>query len=154
MPRYWVGMPSEKITLVLPPPLAAAVNSRAQRLGMEPAAYARMLIHGVIHNADPLPYALRVVVPELARRYPDGAPDGTKWEDAPITTILDVAAGLLTRERVTPPPADLLVIETERESEGRWIAEVPSMPGCLVYGATRWEAIRRVVELAAEVGKP
>ena len=46
-----------------------------------------------------------------------------------------------------------LTIETERESEGRWIAEIPSMPGCLVYGATRWEAIRRVVELAAEVGR-
>jgi len=65
-----------------------------------------MLIHGVVHNADPLPYALRILVPELARRFPDGAPDGTRWEDAPMTTILDVAAGLLARERVAKEPAE------------------------------------------------
>jgi hypothetical protein len=99
-------MQSLKLTLILPPALAAAVNSRAQRLGMEPAACARMLIHGVIHNADPLPYALRVLVPELARRYPDGAPDGTRWEDAPMKAILDVAAGLLARERVAKEPTE------------------------------------------------
>jgi hypothetical protein len=99
-------MQSTKLTLVLPPALAAAVNARAQRLGMEPAACARMLIHGVVHNVDPLPYALRVLVPELARRYPDAAPDGTRWEDAPMTTILDVAAGLLARERIVKEPTE------------------------------------------------
>jgi hypothetical protein len=95
---------STKIVITLEQSDYAAVNTRAQRLGMEPAACARMLVHGVIHNADPLPYALRVLVPELARRYPDAAPDGTRWEDAPMTTILDVAAGLLSRARVIPEP--------------------------------------------------
>ena len=36
---------------------------------------------------------------------------------------------------------DKLIIETEREDDGRWIAEVPLLPGALAYGATREEAI-------------
>ena len=32
-------------------------------------------------------------------------------------------------------------IETEREDGGRWIAEVPELPGALAYGTTREEAI-------------
>jgi len=27
-----------------------------------------------------------------------------------------------------------LTIETEQEADGRWIAEVPQLPGVLVYG--------------------
>lgn len=40
------------------------------------------------------------------------------------------------------------LVETEQETDGRWIGEVPSLPGCLAYGATRDEAIRRVEALA------
>ena len=42
-------------------------------------------------------------------------------------------------------------IETEREDDGRWIAEVLELPGCVVYGATRSEAIARVEALALRV---
>jgi hypothetical protein len=31
----------------------------------------------------------------------------------------------------------MLKIESEREDDGRWIAEVPALPGVLTYGATR-----------------
>ena len=48
----------------------------------------------------------------------------------------------------TPPP---LLIETERDSDGRWIAEIPSLPGCMAYGATRWTAILEAVAIAAAV---
>ena len=41
-----------------------------------------------------------------------------------------------------------LAIELEQETDGRWIAEVPELPGVLVYGATRQEAIERVQEMA------
>jgi predicted RNase H-like HicB family nuclease len=44
--------------------------------------------------------------------------------------------------------ADKLVIETEREDDGRWIAEVAALPGVLAYGRTRDEAIARVQALA------
>jgi len=39
-------------------------------------------------------------------------------------------------------------VETEREEDGRWIAEVPELPGVMVYGDTRQEAIKRVQALA------
>lgn len=44
-----------------------------------------------------------------------------------------------------------LAIETEQETDGRWIAEVTDLPGVLVYGATRDEAILRVKTLALRV---
>ncbi len=42
-------------------------------------------------------------------------------------------------------------IETEREDDGRWIAEVPTVPGALVYGASREQAISRVQALALRI---
>ena len=44
-----------------------------------------------------------------------------------------------------------LVIEVEREADGRWLAEVPELPGVLSYGQTRPEAIARVQPLALRV---
>jgi predicted RNase H-like HicB family nuclease len=42
-------------------------------------------------------------------------------------------------------------IETEREEDGRWIAEVPDLPGAMAYGATRDEAVARAEALALRV---
>ena len=42
----------------------------------------------------------------------------------------------------------MLKIEFEREEDGRWIAEVPSLPGVLAYGNTESEARAHVVSLA------
>ena len=42
-------------------------------------------------------------------------------------------------------------IETDREDDGRWIAEIPELPGVLAYGATREDAIRSVEALALRV---
>ena len=42
-------------------------------------------------------------------------------------------------------------IETEREEDGRWIAEVPDLPGVLVYSATRDKAIAQVKAMALRV---
>lgn len=39
-------------------------------------------------------------------------------------------------------------IELEREVDGRWIAEVPSLPGVIVYGESRAEAIAKAKALA------
>jgi predicted RNase H-like HicB family nuclease len=35
-----------------------------------------------------------------------------------------------------------------RDEDGVWIAEVPSLPGCVSQGATREEAVRNVIEAA------
>lgn len=44
-----------------------------------------------------------------------------------------------------------LQIEVEREDDGRWLAEVPELPGVIAYGKTREEAISRVKALALRV---
>jgi predicted RNase H-like HicB family nuclease len=42
-------------------------------------------------------------------------------------------------------------IETEREEDGRWIAEVPELPGVLADGATEVQAVAHVQALALRV---
>jgi predicted RNase H-like HicB family nuclease len=42
-------------------------------------------------------------------------------------------------------------IETERETDGRWIAEVLELPGVMAYGATENEAILAAQTLALRV---
>ena len=44
-----------------------------------------------------------------------------------------------------------LSIEFEQEVDGRWIAEIPQLPGVMVYGVTRDEARARVEALALRV---
>lgn len=44
-----------------------------------------------------------------------------------------------------------LTIEHQREEGGRWIAEVPELPGVLAYGATAGEAILKAEVLALRV---
>ena len=39
-------------------------------------------------------------------------------------------------------------IQLAREADGRWIAEVPELPGVMVYGATTEDAIAKVKALA------
>lgn len=43
------------------------------------------------------------------------------------------------------------MIELEREADGRWLAEVPDLPGVMCYGADRDEAVARVQALALRV---
>jgi predicted RNase H-like HicB family nuclease len=42
-------------------------------------------------------------------------------------------------------------IESELEDDGRWLAEVPQLPGVLAYGATRDEAMAKAQVLALRV---
>jgi predicted RNase H-like HicB family nuclease len=42
-------------------------------------------------------------------------------------------------------------IEHEREEDGRWLAEVPELPGVLAYGATADEAMAKAEVLALRV---
>mgnify|MGYP001591092005 CR=1 FL=1 len=42
-------------------------------------------------------------------------------------------------------------IEIERESDGRWIAEVPDLPGVMAYGDSRQDAVARAEALALRV---
>lgn len=50
------------------------------------------------------------------------------------------------RARVDAP-----VIDIDRETDGRWIAEVPSLPGVMVYGESRAQAVSKAQALALHV---
>lgn len=43
------------------------------------------------------------------------------------------------------------IIEFEQEEDGRWIAEIPSLPGVMVYGRTKDEVESKVEALALRV---
>jgi predicted RNase H-like HicB family nuclease len=44
-----------------------------------------------------------------------------------------------------------LTIELEQEKDGRWIAEVTDLPGIMVYGQSREEALAKVRALTLRV---
>ncbi|MDE2165635.1 MAG: type II toxin-antitoxin system HicB family antitoxin [Alphaproteobacteria bacterium] len=45
----------------------------------------------------------------------------------------------------------MLRIETEREADGRWVGEVPALPGVLAYGQSEAEARIKATALALRV---
>jgi predicted RNase H-like HicB family nuclease len=45
----------------------------------------------------------------------------------------------------------LFKIEIEAEEDGRWLADIPDLPGVMSYGADRAEAVARVQALALRV---
>ena len=47
--------------------------------------------------------------------------------------------------------SDRMKIEIDREEDGHWIAEIPDLPGVMVYGASRDEAISKAEALALRV---
>ena len=42
-------------------------------------------------------------------------------------------------------------VQTETETDGRWIAEIPDLPGVMAYGATEREAVASAQALALRV---
>ncbi len=44
-----------------------------------------------------------------------------------------------------------LTVQLEQEEDGRWIAEVLGIPGALVYGRTREEALNKAQALTLRV---
>lgn len=92
------------------------------------------------------------------------------YPGAELWEILDargcgVGSGALTRDYPERAPrriikkrttgevavAVIFGVEIERETDGRWLAEVPELPGVLAYGGTEDEALSRVQALALRV---
>ena len=44
-----------------------------------------------------------------------------------------------------------LTLEVEQETDGRWIAEIPSLPGAMAYGETRKEAVAKAEALVLRI---
>jgi predicted RNase H-like HicB family nuclease len=45
----------------------------------------------------------------------------------------------------------MLTVEVDREEDGRFIAEIPELPGVMAYGGTLEEAVRNAQDLALRV---
>lgn len=45
----------------------------------------------------------------------------------------------------------IFTVDYEQEEDGRWIAEVLELPGVMVYGATKEEALSKAQALALRV---
>ena len=44
-----------------------------------------------------------------------------------------------------------LIIEIEQEEDGRWIAEIPEIPGAMTYGQTSQQAVISIKSLALRI---
>ena len=40
------------------------------------------------------------------------------------------------------------IVEFDRENDGRWIAEIPKLPGVMAYGLAKKEALQKVYAVA------
>jgi predicted RNase H-like HicB family nuclease len=54
-------------------------------------------------------------------------------------------------KRATPAKTFDLKVEFSREDDGRWIADIPALPGVTVYGRTRKQALASAEALALRV---
>ena len=45
----------------------------------------------------------------------------------------------------------MLMVETDRENDGRWIAEISGLPGAMSYGVSREEAVAKTEALALRI---
>jgi predicted RNase H-like HicB family nuclease len=58
---------------------------------------------------------------------------------------------MATRPQPTDGDSQSFQIEYEQETDGRWLAEVPSLPGVMAYGATKRDAEVEVTALALRI---
>jgi predicted RNase H-like HicB family nuclease len=50
-----------------------------------------------------------------------------------------------------PPEAESFKVEYEQEEDGRWLADIPELPGVMAYGPTKRDAEVAAVALALRV---
>jgi predicted RNase H-like HicB family nuclease len=69
------------------------------------------------------------------------------WQDANYEGLTGLVHSLVGATL----PSMTFIVELEREEDGRWLAEVPALPGVMCYGQDRDAAIARVQALALRV---
>lgn len=99
-----------------------------------------------LERADLLENKARNVRKADWKKYPD-APLGDVVEEKIERRINHAGNGKTARKKAREFVANLK-IETELETDGRWIAEARKSSGVLVYGETREKAISRCKRLA------
>jgi len=71
----------------------------------------------------------------------------------PTTTIVSIYcfwySEPMKKSIKSPARLSSLVVEFEREEDGRWIAEIPKLPGVMAYGATKRDALQKIYTIAS-----
>ncbi len=91
----------------------------------------------MLATASPVSFPARSLPYDCALRRPEREGGG-----------IDPAAGAAIFQ---PMEHVVLTIEIDRETDGRWIAEIPELPGVMVYGDTQGDAVNKVEALAFAV---
>ena len=68
-----------------------------------------------------------------------------------IIAVLETQLNLRRIEGTIQFGVRQMKIEIERETDGRWIAEVPDLPGVMAYGTTRQDAVAKAEALALHI---
>ncbi len=102
-----------------------------------------------LEKADLLENRARDVRKEDWKKYPD-TPLGEFIERKLERRESHAGNGKTARKKVRDFIANLK-IETEQETDGRWIAEATKLNGVMVYGDTRQQAIEKCKSLASYV---
>ncbi len=55
---------------------------------------------------------------------------------------------MIKRKVITSAQKPSFVVEFDREADGRWIAEVPKLPGVMAYGTSKSAALKQVYAVA------
>jgi predicted RNase H-like HicB family nuclease len=109
--------------------------------------------HEIDVNWSDVDQAFVAHVPDL----PGCMAHGSSGEEARANAERAIRAWIATAEEfgdAIPPPrtqGDEPAILIDRETDGRWIAEVPTLPGVMVFGESRAQAIDKVQALALHV---
>ena len=69
-------------------------------------------------------------------------------DDMSVTAKIPPSRSASTRRSID---SMTLTLQLEQETDGRWIAEIPDLPGTLVYGASPEEATAKAKALALRV---
>lgn len=104
----------------------------------------------------PTPRPKKTPTGQFVRRNPGGklVRDKTSAHTLPASAISErpsVSAANEVRVNTRRRSSSRLLVEIEREDDGRWIADVVALPGAMAYGMTRAEALSRAKALALRV---
>lgn len=131
------------------------ITSWARARGAEAPDLEGLAWPGVVDRADATrdELVVRLDAGDLVGAPPELAPS----EDHPTGTVrlVVVRAAWVSRAiRSSPQFETQIPIEYEQEEDGRWIADIPSIPGTMAYGATKEEAHSNVVALLLSSSVP
>lgn len=88
---------------------------------------------------------------EAIRRIGAHADDVSTQHDAQIEALKRALDASVRARVYFTGDGTRFTLETDRETDGRWIAEVPELLGCVAYGQDRREAVERVGTLVIRI---